>query len=96
MGTGIGIVASRVAGLNVKFVDPKEQSLKKSQEFITAWCDKEISKEKMTQDDKKAVLSRVSFHNSISSLNDVDFAVEVRLLKILIIVVIRLLMKIST
>jgi 3-hydroxybutyryl-CoA dehydrogenase len=77
MGTGIGIVASRVAGINVKFVDPKDESLRKSEAFIKSWCDKEISKQKMTAEDKTAVLSRISFHNSIEKLNDVDFAVEV-------------------
>lgn len=30
MGTGIGIVASRTAGLKVKFVDANEQSLRRS------------------------------------------------------------------
>lgn len=77
MGTGIGIVASRVAGVNVKFVDPQDASLKKSENFINSWCDREITKEKMTSDEKKAILSRISFHNSIQSLNDVDFAIEV-------------------
>ena len=38
MGTGIGIVASRVAGLNVTFVDPKTESLKKSENFVASWC----------------------------------------------------------
>eukprot|EP00347_Sterkiella_histriomuscorum_P019455 403341568 len=76
MGTGIGIVASRVAGVNVKFVDPKDESLRKSESFISSWCDKEISKQKMTAEEKTAVLSRISFHNSIEKLNDVDFAVE--------------------
>jgi hypothetical protein len=28
MGTGIGYVASRIAGINVAFVDPSEKSLK--------------------------------------------------------------------
>lgn len=28
MGTGIGYVASRIAGINVTFVDPSEKSLK--------------------------------------------------------------------
>lgn len=77
MGTGIGIVASRVAGVNVKFVDPSDASLKRSEAFINSWCDKEIAKQKMTAQDKTDVLSRVSFHNSIEKLNDVDFAVEV-------------------
>lgn len=33
----------------------------------------------MTEDDKTAMLKNISFHHSISSLNDVDFAVEVRM-----------------
>ena len=38
MGTGIGIVASRIAGLNVTMVDPSEASLGKSDAFIANWC----------------------------------------------------------
>ena len=38
MGTGIGIVASRVAGLNVTMVDPSESSLSKSEAFVANWC----------------------------------------------------------
>ena len=30
----------------------------------------------MTQEDKKHVIERISFHDSISDLKDVDFAVE--------------------
>ena len=76
MGTGIGIVASRTAGVNVKMVDASEKSLKRSQDFINQWCDKEIGKERMTEEDKKGVLSTISFHDNISSLNDIDFAIE--------------------
>jgi 3-hydroxybutyryl-CoA dehydrogenase len=42
MGTGIGIVASRVAGLQVRFVEPHSANQKKSIDFISSWCDKEI------------------------------------------------------
>ena len=42
MGTGIGIVASRVAGIQVKFVEPNKHNLTKSKDFISTWCDKEI------------------------------------------------------
>ena len=38
MGTGIGIVASRVAGLNVNFIDPSGDSLKRSENFVKNWC----------------------------------------------------------
>jgi 3-hydroxybutyryl-CoA dehydrogenase len=44
MGTGIGIVASRVANLEVVFVDPIAESLKKSESFVQKWCKKEIEK----------------------------------------------------
>lgn len=48
MGTGIGIVASRIAGLNVTMVDPSETSLDKSRAFLSNWCQKEIAKERLT------------------------------------------------
>ena len=38
MGTGIGIVASRIAGLNVTMIDPYEASLNKSRDFVANWC----------------------------------------------------------
>lgn len=77
MGTGIGIVASRTAGVSVKFVDAKDESLKRSEAFVHQWIDKEIDKKRMTDDDKKSMLSKISYHNSIEKLNDVDFAIEV-------------------
>ena len=40
MGTGIGIVASKNAGLEVKFVDPIPASLKKSETFLNDWVNK--------------------------------------------------------
>jgi len=80
MGTGIGIVASRVAGINVKFIEAREDSAKKSQTFVNQWIEKEIAKERMNQEDKKSMLTKISYHNSIQALNDVDFAIEVRIL----------------
>lgn len=52
MGTGIGIVASRVAGLNVTFVDPKEAQLKSAERMVDKWCDKEIGKGRVTEEQK--------------------------------------------
>ena len=76
MGTGIGIVAARTAGINVKFVDAFEPSLKRSEEFVKSWIDKEIQKQRMTEQDKATMLGRISYHDNVSKLNDVDFAVE--------------------
>ena len=78
MGTGIGIVAARVAGNKVRFIEARDEGAKKSQDFINSWADKEIAKEKMNQDDKKQLLSKISYHKSISELGDVDFAIEVK------------------
>ncbi len=52
MGTGIAIVASRVAGLNVKIIDSNEKALSNSRKFTDQWCDKEVTKKKMTSDEK--------------------------------------------
>jgi 3-hydroxybutyryl-CoA dehydrogenase len=77
MGTGIGIVASRVAGVQVRFVEPNQNNQAKSKNFISTWCDKEIQKERMTAEEKKQVLERVSFHDIIKDgMKDVDFAIE--------------------
>lgn len=77
MGTGIGIVASRVAGLQVKFVEPNKANMGVSKDFISTWCDKEILKERLTAEEKTQVLERVSYHDSVKSgLADVDFVIE--------------------
>ena len=76
MGTGIGIVASRVAGLKVDFVDPSADSLKKSEKFIQKWCLKEIEKGRMQQADLDSVMGNISFAQELKSLNHADFVVE--------------------
>ena len=78
MGTGIGIVASRVLGANVKFVDATPKQIEWSKQFVSNWCDKEIKKERLDEAGKKDLVGRISYHESISSLNDIDFSVEVR------------------
>lgn len=77
MGRGIGIVGARVAGLDsVVFVDPSEKSLKIAESTIDAWCDKEISKERMTETEKDSMLKRISYGDTLKHLSDVDFVVE--------------------
>ena len=76
MGTGIGIVASRHAGLDVIFVDPSDKQLVNSEVQIGLWCDKEIKKERMDEAAKKQMLSRISYGDTIQHLSEVDFVVE--------------------
>jgi hypothetical protein len=40
MGTGIAIVANRIANLNVTIYDSNQIALKKSQDFVTSWLNK--------------------------------------------------------
>ena len=76
MGTGIGIVASRVACLNVTFVDPSGDSLKRSENFIANWCQKEIAKERLTKAESEAVINRIAFSTKVESLSKADFIIE--------------------
>ena len=76
MGTGIGIVASRVAGLNVTMIDPFESSLSKSRDFTANWCQKEISKERLTKAESDAVINRIAYSGDLGSLSTADFVIE--------------------
>ena len=48
MGTGIAIVANRVAKLPVVLYDSSEVALQKSQKFVDSWLNKELSKKRIT------------------------------------------------
>lgn len=86
MGTGIAIVANRVAGLNVKILDTSEATLSKSNKFIGIltlfkqildnWCEKEIAKERMTKDEKQTIMNRFSYTTKIEDLDKSDIVVE--------------------
>ena len=76
MGTGIGIVANRHAGLDVVFVDPKQKQLTDCELFTQVWCDKEMKKGRMDDKLKAEVLGRMSYMDSLASLHDCDFVVE--------------------
>ena len=40
MGTGIAIVANKIANLNVTIYDSNQVALKKSQDFVQSWLNK--------------------------------------------------------
>ena len=76
MGTGIGIVAAKNAGLNVTLVDPSVKQLVNSEAYIEKWCNKEIGKERMTETEKDQLLTRISFADTIQGLSSSGFVVE--------------------
>ena len=76
MGTGIGIVSSRIANYEVVFVDPNAAGLKKSEAFVEKWCKKEVEKSKLTEQEMKNVIGRVQWTSDIKSLSNVDLVIE--------------------
>ena len=69
MGTGIGIVLSKNAHKHVKIVDASEEQLSKSRKFTENLLDKEISKQRLTSDDKYKILERMSFSIKVEDFN---------------------------
>lgn len=76
MGTGIGIVSSRIANYEVVFVDPNAAGLKKSEAFVEKWCKKEVEKSKLTEQEMRNFIGRVQWTSDIKSLSNVDLVIE--------------------
>lgn len=76
MGTGIGIVGCRHAGLEVRMVDPSEKSLKNCEAMVAKWCDKELAKERITEEQKALIISKISYGDTMQHLSNADFVVE--------------------
>lgn len=75
MGNGITQVAASV-GLTVKMMDVSPAALEKGLATISQSCDRLIKKEKMTEAQKKELLSRIQITSDIKDLRDCDFVVE--------------------
>lgn len=75
MGTGIALVANRVAGLSVTLID-NETALKKSEDFIQKWVQKEREKKRLTEQEEQQMKQRFTYKKDIESLHDADFVVE--------------------
>lgn len=69
MGTGIAVVASRVAGLNVKVVDMNQDLLSKSRKFTENLLEKEIQKGRLSSEDRYKVLERMSYSTKLEDLD---------------------------
>jgi len=76
MGTGIAVVASRVARLDVKVVDLNEDLLSRSRKFTENLLEKEIQKGRLSSEDRYKVLERMSYSTKLEDLDKSDFVVE--------------------
>lgn len=75
MGHGIALVAAK-AGFNVILRDIKDDYVKKGLSRIERFLDKSIEKGKMTDDEKKKILSKVTGTTKLEEFKDVDLVIE--------------------
>jgi 3-hydroxybutyryl-CoA dehydrogenase len=75
MGNGIAQVAA-ASGLEVVMSDIKEEFCDKGIATITKNLDRMVKKERISQDDKTAILGKISTTTNLNDMKDVDFVVE--------------------
>ena len=75
MGHGIALVAAK-AGFNVILRDIKDDYVKKGLSRIERFLDKSIEKGKMTDDEKKKILLKVTGTTKLEEFRDVDLVIE--------------------
>ena len=75
MGHGIALVAAK-AGFDVIIRDIKDEFVKKGIGGIERFLNKSIEKEKITQDDKNKIMSKIKGTTKLEDLKDVDLVIE--------------------
>jgi len=77
MGTGIALVAA-ANKINVILSDSSSQQLTKSIDFAKSLLDKDVAKGKLSDEDRKATLSRLSTSSTLEEFRarNVDFVIE--------------------
>lgn len=76
MGLGIALVAAQRAGVPVTLVDTSQASIDKGLKFADKLLAKDVSKQRISQDDADAARSRLSPATSMDALADVDMIIE--------------------
>lgn len=75
MGSGI-VLAFAQAGYDVIMRDLKDEYLENGLKTITKNLDRNVKKERITEDEKETILSRITASTDINLLNDVGLVVE--------------------
>ena len=76
MGVGIAHVAASTGKKSVLLLDSSEAQLQKGYDFIKLMLSKQVSKQKITEEDKQDCLSRITLTTQIKDFSNVDFAIE--------------------
>jgi len=75
MGNGIAQVAAR-AGYNVVMRDVKDEFLQKGMQAIDKSLQRDVDKERLSNDEKKAILGRIDTTTDLDALRDASFVIE--------------------
>jgi len=75
MGNGIAHVAA-ATGYQVILIDIKDEFLERALKTITKNCDRQINKEKLTEEQKNEILSRIKTTTNLGEAGGADFVVE--------------------
>lgn len=76
MGVGIAQIAAQVAKIEVILMDKDQQIIDKSIKFMENLLQKNVSKGKMTEEEKKDVRSRIRTTTNLKDFSKVDFCIE--------------------
>ncbi|PMD65099.1 uncharacterized protein K444DRAFT_608775 [Hyaloscypha bicolor E] len=76
MGLGIALVAAQKVGVPVTLVDTNQASINKGLKFADKLLAKDVSKERITQEQSDKIRSLLAPTTSMDSLADVDFVIE--------------------
>ncbi|RMG46507.1 MAG: 3-hydroxybutyryl-CoA dehydrogenase [Acidobacteria bacterium] len=75
MGSGIAQVAAR-AGFRILLCDVAAEALTRAMQTIDRGLSREVSKQRLTEEEKRRVLERIRTTPEVTSLSDADFVVE--------------------
>jgi len=75
MGHGIALVSAQ-AGFEVILRDTTQELMERGMQRIARFCEKSVSKEKMTETEKKSILDRIVGVTDLDKLKDVDVVIE--------------------
>ena len=75
MGNGIAHVCAS-SGLDVTLIDVKQEFLDRALKIITKNCDRQIKKEKITEEDKAALLAGITTSTNLQDAAGADFLIE--------------------
>jgi len=76
MGNGIAQVSAYPGGINVIMNDIADQFVNKGYDTISKNLDRLVAKDKIKEDQKKEILSRIKKSTNLEDMKDADFVVE--------------------